>query len=198
MPANRSEESRFRAIWTRGSVAASLGVLVVMALGLYGMSRGLWCRGGGLSPWSWDIWSMHNSQHLLDPYSFTHMQHGVLAYALLWVVFRSRWPALRFVLAVTGEAAWEIFENTNFVIESYRESTMALNYYGDSILNSVADVAAFVLGYTAASLAATWVSAVAFLGVEAVLLLTIRDNLALNILMLLHPVEAIKGWQMGG
>ena len=191
-------ESSLSSSWTRSSVAAILGIVVVTALTLSSMGRGLWCPGGELSPWSWDIWSLHNSQHLLDPYSFTHMQHGVLAYALLWLVFRYRWPSARLLMAILFEAAWEIFENTNFVIDSYRESTIALNYYGDSVLNSVADIGAFALGYSAAMWLSAWVSAVAFLGVEAVLLLTIRDSLALNIVMLLHPIDAIKTWQIGG
>ena len=195
---NPPTESPLPSSWTRGNVAATLGVSLVTALSLYSMGRGLWCPGGELSPWSWDIWSMHNSQHLLDPYSFTHMQHGVLVYALLWLVFRSRWPAARLLIAILFEALWEVFENTNFVIESYRESTIALNYYGDSVLNSVADIGAFALGYSAAMWLSAWVSAAAFLGVEAVLLLTIRDCLDLNIIMLLHPIDAIKTWQMGG
>ena len=191
-------ESPLLSSWTRWSVAATLGVILVTALSLDSMGRGLWCPEGGLSPWAWDIWSIHNSQHLLDPYSFTHMQHGVLAYALLWLVFRSRWPTVRLLIAITSEAVWEVFENTNFVIDSYRESTIALNYYGDSVLNSMADVVAFALGYTLAMWMAAWASAVALLGVEAVLLLTIRDSLGLNIVMLLHPIEVIKTWQMGG
>ena len=195
---NPPTASSLSSAWTRPGVAAALGVAVVTALSLYSMGRGLWCPGGDLSPWSWDIWSIHNSQHLLDPYSFTHMQHGVLAYALLWLVFRSRWPAARLLIAILFEASWELFENTNFVIESYRESTIALNYYGDSVLNSVADIGAFALGYSAAMWLSVWVSAAAFVGVEAVLLLAIRDSLTLNIVMLLHPIDAIKTWQMGG
>ncbi len=195
---NPLTESSLSSSWTRGSVAATLGVVLVTALCLYSMGRGLWCPGGELSPWSWDVWSMHNSQHLVDPYSFTHMLHGVLVCALLGLVFRSRWPAARLLIAILFEALWEVFENTNFVIDSYRESTIALNYYGDSVLNSVADIGAFALGYTAAMGLSAWVSAVAFLGVEAVLLLPIRDSLSLNIVMLLHPIDAIKTWQMGG
>ncbi len=183
--------------WTRWSVGASAAIILVVAIVLSALGRRLWCEGGGLSPWSWEIWSPHNSQHLLDPYSFTHAQHGLLAYALLWMIFGSRLPAARALLAVTVEAAWEIFENTDTVIEAYRESTIALNYYGDSVLNSVADVLSFVLGYTAAMALAPWVSAAVFAGIEAVLVVTIRDSLVLNIVMLLHPVESIKTWQLG-
>ena len=140
---------------------------------------------------------MHNSQHLLDPYTFTHVLHGGLFYALLWMIFRSRWPAFRALTGLTIEAVWEVAENTKSVVESYRESTLALNYYGDSILNSVADVIAFGLGYVLVLLLPTWISVAGFLGVEAVLLFTIRDGLLLNVLMLLHPIEAIKTWQLG-
>lgn len=186
------------AAWTPRTLLAALGIVVVMALWLAAMGRDLWCREGGLSPWSWDIWSPHNSQHLLDPYSFTHMQHGLLAFAVLWFVFRGQRPALALLLALTVEAAWEVFENTNFVINSYRESTIALNYYGDSVLNSIADVIAFALGYSAA---ATWparVCVILFGATELGLLWTVRDSLILNVVMLLYPVEAIKTWQMGG
>lgn len=160
------------------------------------MGRRLWCACGSLRPWSWDIWTSHNSQHLLDPYTFTHLLHGVLYYALLWLIFHARWPAVRALLALTAEVAWEVVENTNAVIESYRESTISLNYYGDSILNSLADVAAFALGYGAAMYLPRRVSVVAFVAIEVVLLSTIRDSLLLNLVMLLHPSEAIKTWQM--
>jgi len=162
------------------------------------MGRRLWCSCGSLSPWSWDIWSSHNSQHLIDPYTFTHVLHGMLYYALLRLLLRSRWPPLRALLAVMIEVGWEIGENTNAVIAAYREATIALNYYGDSIANSMSDVLAFALGYTGAIRLPVWASVVAFVAVEAALLLTIRDSLILNIVMLLHPFSAIKAWQMGG
>lgn len=146
----RVERSPFRATWTRWTVAASLGVTALGAVALHGMGRRLWCSCGSASPWAWNIWSPHNSQHLIDPYTFTHVLHGALYYALLWLIFRGRWPGLRAVVAVMVEVGWEIGENTNAIIEAYRESTISLNYYGDSIANSLGDVAAFVLGYMAA------------------------------------------------
>jgi hypothetical protein len=121
-----------------------------------------------------------------------------LYYAVLRLLLGSRWPPLRALVAVMVEVGWEVAENTNTVIEAYRESTISLNYYGDSIMNSVGDVIAFALGYTAAMRLPVWLSVLAFLTVEAALLLTIRDSLLLNIVMLLHPVPAIKLWQMGG
>lgn len=162
------------------------------------MGRRVWCACASWSPWSWDIWSPHNSQHFLDPYTFTHVLHGTLYYALLWLVFGSRWPALRALLAVMVEVGWEVMENTNAVIEAYRESTISLNYDGDTILNSVGDDVAFILGYIAAMRLPVWVSALAFAIIEAALLLTIRDSLLLNVLMLVYPIGAIKTWQMGG
>jgi len=184
--------------WSRGVAVAALGVVLGMAVWLRAMGRDLWCREGGLSPWSWDIWSPHNSQHLLDPYSFTHMQHGLVVFAILWLLFRGRRASLSLLLALSAEAAWEVFENTNFVIDSYRESTIALNYYGDSVLNSVADVVAFVLGYCAAAVLPGRVSVTIFLATEAALVWAIRDSLILNVVMLVYPLEAIKAWQMAG
>jgi len=172
--------------------------MVLAALALHLMGRRIWCSCGSPSLWSWDIWSLHNSQHVLDPYTFTHVLHGALYYAVLWLLLGSRWPPLRALLAVMVEVGWEVGENTNAVIEAYRESTISLNYYGDSITNSVGDVIAFALGYTGAMRLPAWVSALTFLAVEAALLLTIRDSLLLNVVMLLHPVAAIKTWQMGG
>jgi len=96
------------------------------------------------------------------------------------------------------EVGWEVGENTDAIIQAYRESTISLNYYGDSIMNSVGDVIAFALGYAGAMRLPIWLSALVFVAVEATLLLTIRDSLLLNIVMLLHPVAAIKMWQMGG
>jgi hypothetical protein len=124
--------------------------------------------------------------------------HGAVYYAVLRLLLGPRWPSLRALLAVIIEVGWEIGENTNGVIAAYREATIALNYYGDSIANSVSDVIAFALGYTAAMRLPVWVSVVAFVAVEAALLFTIRDGLILNIVMLLHPFSAIKTWQMGG
>jgi hypothetical protein len=186
------------AAWRPWTIAAAIGLTAVDALVLHVMGRRVWCECGSLSPWSWDIWSSHNSQHLIDPYTFTHVLHGAVYYAVLRLLLGPRWPSLRALLAVIIEVGWEIGENTNGVIAAYREATIALNYYGDSIANSVSDVIAFALGYTAAMRLPVWVSVVAFVAVEAALLLTIRDSLILNIVMLLHPFSAIKTWQMGG
>ena len=186
------------AAWRPWTIAAAAGLTILGALALHLMGRRVWCSCGSPIPWSWDIWSPHNSQHLLDPYTFTHVLHGALYYAVLWLLLGSRWPPLRALLAVMVEVGWEVGENTDAIIQAYRESTISLNYYGDSIMNSVGDVIAFALGYAGAMRLPIWLSALVFLAVEATLLLTIRDSLLLNIVMLLHPVAAIKMWQMGG
>jgi len=178
-------------------VAVIVGLIALDALALHLMGRRLWCSCGSPVPWSWDIWSLHNSQHLLDPYSFTHALQGMLLYAVLRLASGSRWPNVRLVLAVLFEIGWELVENTDRVIRAYRESTIALNYHGDSIANSVSDVVTFVLGYAIAMRLPVWLSVSVFAATEAALILTIRDSLLLNILMLLHPIAAIKAWQMG-
>ena len=178
-----------------GILVVALGILVSVAL----MGRVWWCEAGDLWPWSWDVWSRHNSQHLVDPYSLSHLQHGLGLYLLLTVLLgrrlSSHWRVLTVALV---EAAWEIFENTNWMIERYRESTISLDYYGDSILNSLGDYTMCLVGVMLARRIPWW----ATLGLCAVLELIsvcwIRDSLLLNVLMLVYPVDAIRQWQMGG
>ncbi len=177
--------------------AGVVGVCVVSAVVLLWMGRVPWCDCGSPVPWSWDIWSAHNSQHLLDPYTFSHVLHGVLFYPLIWVVLRGRYPALGLVLAALLEAIWEVVENTEAVIQHYRESTISLDYYGDSVGNSMADIVSCAVGYLLAAAVPVWVSAVGFALTELVLLLWIKDSLLLNVLMLVYPLEVVKRWQMG-
>ena len=175
---------------------ASVGLVVLAALLLRGMGRVWWCQCGLLNLWSGEIASMHNSQHLLDPYTFTHILHGIALYALLWVLLRKRTSrSFRFVLAIGIESLWEIIENTSIVIERYRETTISLGYYGDSIFNSIADIAACALGFGLAIWLPVWGSIALFLGIEGFLLWWIRDSLLLNILMLLWPLESVRNWQ---
>lgn len=176
-------------------------VLVLAATGaiLAGMGRTWWCDAGDSSLWSGDIWSRHNSQHLADPYTITHVLHGIVLYGILWAVLGSRFgPAVRLAAGVAVEAIWEIAENTDTMIERYREVTISLDYYGDSIVNSLGDIVAFVLGYFAAAALPVWVSVAAFVSVDAALVVWIRDSLVLNVVMLLYPLESVKAWQLGG
>ncbi len=143
---------------------------------------------------------MHNSQHLIDPYTFTHVIHGVLFYALFFLPLRKRSPGLGLglVVAVALESAWEVLENTNYMIERYREATISLDYVGDSIINSMGDILACAGGYALAALVPVRISVAVVLLTELVLLMWIRDNLLLNVVMLVWPVEAIRRWQTGG
>ena len=175
-------------------VAACL--VVIAAVCQYMFGRVWWCECGLLNPWSGEIASQHNSQHLFDPYTFTHILHGVMFYFLLWLTLR-RWFGIaeRFVIAIGIEAVWEVIENTSIVIERYRETTISLGYYGDSILNSLTDIIACAFGYLLAMWLPVWFSVVLFVGLESALLLWIRDSLVLNIIMLIYPIEAIREWQ---
>ena len=172
-------------------------VSMAMAIILHLIGQPLWCKCGGLSPWSWDIWSSHNSQHLVDPYFFTHVLHGVVLCGLLyWLPRRVSEPS-RFLTAVILEAGWEILENSPTIIERYRAATISKDYFGDSIINSGGDLIACIIGYLLARQLGFRRSMVFFLLTELILLLTIRDSLLLNVLMLVWPIEAIKRWQMG-
>jgi hypothetical protein len=178
---------------------AVVAVLAAAAVALRSLGRPWWCEAGDAVPWSWDVWSRHNSQHLLDPYTVTHAMHGVLAYGLLWLALgRVAAVPARAALALAGEVAWEVVENTDAMIERYRTTTLSLDYYGDSVVNSLGDVGAFVLGWAAASAVPAWTAAAAVVAAEAFLLLAIRDGLLLNVLMLVHPIDAVKAWQLGG
>jgi hypothetical protein len=158
----------------------------------------LWiCACGKVLLWSGDIWSSNNSQHLFDPYSFTHLLHGVLFCGLLALIVPSLSFQWRFSLAVLIESLWEVIENSAIVIDRYREATLALGYEGDTIINSIGDIAACALGFILAHYLRLRWSTLLFIAVELVLLVWIKDSLLLNIIMLIYPVEAIRAWQMG-
>ena len=134
---------------------------------------------------------------LADWYSPSHLVHGFLFYAVLWWVAR-QWPVeLRFVTALFVEAAWEVIENTPMIIDRYREATTAIGYTGDSVINSLADIAMMALGFLAARRLPLWASIALVLVLELVPLWVIRDNLTLNVWMLLAPNDAIRAWQAG-
>ena len=183
----------------RIAVPAVVIGIVLLAAGatLTAMGRTLWCRCGSAVPWSWDVWSAHNSQHLLDPYSFTHVLHGLAFFAALWLIAGERVPLVwRAALTAVLESGWEILENSPIVIERYRTTTMSLDYFGDSVVNALADVAACLFGFWVASKLPWKVSVAIFVVTEVVLLLWVRDSLLVNILQLVYPLEAIKTWQM--
>ena len=173
-------------------------VMATAAFILLMEGRVWWCQAGDYLPWSWDIWSRHNSQHLVDPYSFTHILHGLLEFWLIGLVFKKIPVAWRLVIAVMIESCWEVAENSAFVIERYRAATISLDYFGDSIINSMSDIFCCATGFAIAYRLRFWKSLALFLATEIVLIFWIRDSLVINIIMLIHPIEAIKVWQMGG
>jgi hypothetical protein len=177
--------------------ALLMGIVVAFVVILLAMGRLPWCECGYLKLWHGSVRSSENSQHLTDWYTFTHFIHGFGLYAALaW--FGRRWPlATRFLLATVGEAAWEVFENTPFVIERYRAETISLDYYGDSVVNALGDLIASGVGFVFAARAPIWATLAAFVLLEGTLAWVIRDNLTLNVLMLVWPIEAIRSWQSG-
>ena len=179
-------------------VAATYLLIVIAAVMiLQFQGRVWWCQAGDYTLWSWNIWSTHNSQHIIDPYSFTHVLHGVLEFWLIGLVFRRMPLAWRLALAVFIESSWEVAENSAAVIERYRSATISLDYFGDSIINSVADIACCSLGFLIAYKLRFWRSLALFVITEILLIVYIRDSLIINIIMLLFPIEAIRSWQMG-
>jgi hypothetical protein len=139
------------------------------------------------------------SQQLLDWYTYTHVLHGVVFYFLLTVILRGRLSvAARLVIATLIECAWEVFENTPFIINRYRSQTISRDYYGDTIVNSVADILAMMVGFFLSWRLPAWVTVLLLIGTELALLYLIRDNLFLNILMLIYPLDWIRQWQAGG
>lgn len=196
MPASEPRGGMSR-LWL---VAAALALLAGEAV-LWSWGRQLICKCGYVKLWHGVVQSSENSQHVADWYTFSHIVHGFLFYGLYWLLRRLSGRAIAlgagFLLAVMIEVSWEVFENSDVVINRYRSATIALDYFGDSILNSTSDVLAMSLGFALARMLPATATIALALAMEIGVGMLIRDNLTLNVIMLIHPFEAIKAWQSG-
>ncbi len=181
----------------RAHAGAAIALVLAAAAILLWMGRPGICPCGTVKLWHGAVHSAENSQHLADWYTPSHVIHGFLFYGLGWLVLRRRRLGERFVAAVAIEAAWELVENSPWVIDRYRHATMALGYTGDSVINSIADIGWMALGFWLARTLPVRVTAALAIAAELLTLWLIRDNLTLNVLMLLWPIDAIKAWQGG-
>jgi hypothetical protein len=179
--------------WAIGAATIAMAAIAELAMG-----RKIWGISGEPGVWAGDVNSSHNSQYMTDPYSFSHITHGILFYALTWLFARKLPVRVRALIALGVEAAWEIVENTDMIIQRYRAATISLHYYGDSVMNSMCDILSCMVGFGLAYLLPARVSIVAVVVLELTLALWIRDGLFLNIVMLIHPISAIRAWQSAG
>jgi Protein of unknown function (DUF2585) len=180
-------------------LAICAALMLVTAAVLAAMGHPAICKCGYVKLWHPSRTDAETSQHLTDWYTYSHILHGIILYWLIGLLAQGRLSvAARLAIATLIEAGWEIFENTPFIINRYRAVTISRDYFGDSIINSMADIAATIVGFLVAARLPAWVTVALLIGVEVTLLAFIRDNLTLNIIMLIHPSDWLRQWQAAG
>jgi hypothetical protein len=173
-------------------------IIGLATLTLYVMGRSPICPCGTIRLWHGLVQSDENSQQIADWYSLSHIVHGLIFYSLGWLLLRRQPIGTRFLLALIIEAGWEVLENSPLIIDRYRAVTMTFGYSGDSILNSVSDMAMMALGFWLAAWLPRWGGVALAILLELIALAAIRDNLTLNVLMLIAPNDAVRVWQQAG
>ena len=188
-----AERAKHQTFW----FAACGAVLLIQIIAEYMMGRTPICTCGYIKLWEGSVNSSGNSQHISDWYTPSHIIHGFIFYGVTYLLLRGKPIAMRLLLALVIESGWELLENSPVIIDRYRTATISLDYYGDSVLNSVSDILSMVLGFIIARLAPVWLTVTSALAMELIVGWLIRDNLTLNVIMLLWPMDWIKAWQGG-
>jgi Protein of unknown function (DUF2585) len=181
----------------RKAAIPALLIFAAAAAILLALGRHPICTCGAIDLWVGARDSPKTSQMLIDWYSLSHIVHGLLFYAALWLAWRRSPVEWRFLLALLVEATWEVVENTPLVIDRYRATTAAVGYSGDSVINSLSDISMMCVGFLAARRLPVRASVVLFLLLELIPLFVIRDNLFLNVWTLLAPNASVQAWQAG-
>ncbi len=175
------------------------GVIIIAAAAiLLAVGRTPICTCGTIRLWEGAVNSPENSQQLSDWYSLSHFIHGLIFYGLTWTVLRRQPVGMRLAIAALIESGWELLENSPIIIDRYRAATIAVGYSGDSVLNSVSDIAFMTFGFLIARKLPWWGSVALALALELIALYAVRDNLTLNVWMLVAPSDAVRAWQAAG